>query len=278
MGLLVALGGAHADLFSEETNHASLIDGARLSRSKVQVYPHCDASALADMLAQSQAEVKLVVTDSVFSMDGDIAPLPALLRLCEKHGAWLVVDDAHGFGLLGEQGRGALSHFNLESKHLVYMGTLGKAAGVSGAFVAAHEVVIDWLVQRARQYIYTTASPPALAHALQTSLDIIESDEGDARRAHLKNLIAHFRKRLGKCDFELPESHTAIQPVIVGSNERALALAAGLQERGIWVPAIRPPTVPVGRARLRVTLSAAHSLQQVDGLCDALIDLSVRAA
>lgn len=274
MGLLQALGGAHVELFSEELNHASLIDGARLSRAKVQVFPHGDVDALEPMLANSRAEVKLVVTDSVFSMDGDLAPLPALLRLCERHEAWLVLDDAHGFGILGEKGHGALAHFGLQSPRLVYVGTLGKAAGVSGAFVAAHEVLIDWLVQRARHYIYTTASPPALAHALMTSLDLIEGEEGEQRRAHLHSLIARFRAHMAQTLLELPASDTAIQPVIVGSNQRALKLAAGLKEAGLWVPAIRPPTVPPGRARLRVTLSAAHTEQQVDRLCQRLAELA----
>lgn len=274
MGLLQALGGPDVELFSEELNHASLIDGARLSCAKVHVFPHCDVDALARQMAGSRAAVKLVVTDSVFSMDGDLAPLPALLRLCERHGAWLVLDDAHGFGVLGEQGHGALSHFDLHSPHLIYVGTLGKAAGVSGAFVAAHEVVIDWLVQRARHYIYTTASAPALAHALLTSLDLIEGEEGQARRAHLARLISRFRDNMAPLALELPASPTAIQPVIVGANQRALQIAAGLQRSGYWVPAIRPPTVPVGRARLRVTLSAAHTEQQLDGLCHTLARLA----
>lgn len=273
MGLLLALGGADAELFSEELNHASLIDGARLSRARVRVFPHCDVDALAGLMAGSRAEVKLVVTDSVFSMDGDLAPLAALLRLCERHGAWLVVDDAHGFGVLGERGHGVLAQLGLHSPNLVYVGTLGKAAGVSGAFVVAHSVVIDWLVQRARHYIYTTASPPALAHALMASIDIIEGEEGERRRVHLRKLIAHFRERMRDTGFELPLSDTAIQPVIVGDNQRALDLAAALQQRGYWVPAIRPPTVPVGRSRLRVTLSAAHTLPQLDGLCQALAEL-----
>ena len=171
LGALVSPAPREAEIFSDALNHASLIDGARLSRAQVTVYPHADLEALGQALTYSKAKTKLVVTDGVFSMDGDIAPLPELLALCEQHGAWLVVDDAHGFGVLGQNGRGVLEHFALKSPYIIYMGTLGKAAGVSGAFVAAHATVIEWLVQRARPYIYTTASPPALAHALLTSID-----------------------------------------------------------------------------------------------------------
>jgi len=262
--------GVEATIFSEEVNHASLIDGARLSKAKVQVYPHGDTAVLEGLLKSSAAKTKVVVTDSVFSMDGDLAPLPALLKLCEQYGAWLVVDDAHGFGVLGQHGRGALEHFALRSPNLIYMGTLGKAAGVGGAFVAAHETVIDWLVQRARPYIYTTAAAPALAHALLTSLDIIESDEGNQRRAHLQARIKQLQTGLTLKKWRLLPSGTAIQPIIIGSNESALTAAAALFEQGLWVPAIRPPTVPEGSARLRVTLSAAHTEEQVVELTTAL--------
>jgi 8-amino-7-oxononanoate synthase len=214
-----------------------------------------------------------VATDSVFSMDGDIAPLPELLALCERHGAWLVVDDAHGFGVLGETGRGALEHFALRSPNLVYIGTLGKAAGVSGAFIAAHHSVIELMIQRARPYIYTTASPPALAHALLTSLDIIAGDEGKALRAHLASLIAQLDSELALERWQRPVSHTAIQPIIIGSNDEALHVAGALHARGIWVPAIRPPTVAPGTSRLRVTLSAAHTHEQVAQLTAALNEL-----
>jgi len=270
LAMLGALGGADTALFSESLNHASLIDGARLSRSAVQVYPHGDVDALAGMLAASTAEHNLVVTDSVFSMDGNLAPLPALLALCERHGAWLVVDDAHGFGVLGRNGRGALEHFGLRSPNLVYMGTLGKAAGVAGAFVAAHDSVIEWLAQRARPYIYTTAAPPALAHALLTSLDIIDGVEGMARRAHLQRLIRQFHDALQLRSWRRLPSDTAIQPLLIGPNEEALCVAAALYDDGFWVPAIRPPTVPAGTARLRVTLSAAHSDEDVSRLVAAL--------
>ena len=273
LALLSALGGPDTDLFSEAVNHASLIDGARLSRSAVQVFPHGDVAALESLLAASTAANRLVVTDSVFSMDGDLAPLPALLDACERHGAWLIVDDAHGFGVLGEQGRGALSHFGLCSPNLVYMGTLGKAAGVAGAFVAAHEAVIETLVQRARPYIYTTATPPALAHALLTSLDIIGGAEGDARRAHLAHLIARFDHALVLRHWRRLPSFTPIQPVVIGANVDALAASAALDAQAIWVPAIRPPTVARGTARLRITLSAAHQTADLDRLVAAVREL-----
>ncbi len=278
LALLSALGGPDAELFSEAVNHASLIDGARLSRSAVRVFPHGDVAALEALLAASTAATRLVVTDSVFSMDGDLAPLPALLAACERHGAWLIVDDAHGFGVLGEQGRGALSHFGLCSPQLIYMGTLGKAAGVAGAFVAAHELVIETLVQRARPYIYTTAAPPAVAHALLTSLDIIGGTEGDARRAHLAHLIARFDDALVLRHWRRLPSFTAIQPVVIGANADALAASAALDAQAIWVPAIRPPTVARGTARLRITLSAAHAEPDLDRLVVAVRALDAASA
>ncbi|GAB3444842.1 8-amino-7-oxononanoate synthase [Massilia solisilvae] len=262
-----------AMIFSEELNHASLIDGARLARAGVSVFPHGDVAALTSQLEASTAATKIVVTDSVFSMDGDMAPLPQLLAVCERHGAWLVVDDAHGFGVLGENGSGALEHFALSSPNLVYVGTLSKAAGVSGAFVAAHHSVVELMVQRARPYIYSTAAPPALAHALLTSLDIIAGDEGKALRAHLASLIAQLDTELRLARWRRPVSHTAIQPVIIGSNDEALQAASDLHARGIWVPGIRPPTVAPGTARLRVTLSAAHTHEEVAQLTAALNDL-----
>jgi 8-amino-7-oxononanoate synthase len=265
--------GSDATIFSEAVNHASLIDGTRLSKAMVKIYPHGDTAALEAMLKSCTSKTKVVVTDSVFSMDGDLAPLPGLLKLCEQYGAWLVIDDAHGFGVLGSHGRGALEHFALRSPHVVYMGTLGKAAGVGGAFVAAHETVIDWLVQRARPYIYTTAAPPALAHALLTSIDIVGSEEGDRRRAHLQALIRQLRSEWKLHQWQCPHSDTAIQPVIIGANDAAMRVAATLYEQGMWVPAIRPPTVPQGTARLRVTLSAAHTGQDVTELTSALNSL-----
>jgi 8-amino-7-oxononanoate synthase len=279
LAVLSALGAdPDAMIFSEALNHASLIDGARLARAGVTVYPHGDVNALEAKLAASNATTKIVVTDSVFSMDGDLAPLPALLALCEQYGAWLVVDDAHGFGVLGENGRGALEHFGLRSPNLVYIGTLGKAAGVGGAFVAAHASVVELMIQRARPYIYTTAAPPALAHALLASLDIIAGEEGAARRAQLGERIAQLDGALALERWRRPVSHTAIQPIVIGANDEALRVAGRLHEQGLWVPAIRPPTVAPGTARLRVTLCAAHTEDDVAQLAAALNHLERTAA
>lgn len=270
---LTAASNFDAEVFSETLNHASLIDATRLSRSRVKIYPHCEAVALEASLRESSATTKIVVTDSVFSMDGDLAPLPRLLALCERYGAWLVVDDAHGFGMLGEHGRGVLEHFNLHSPHLVYMGTLSKAAGVAGAFVAAHATVIDWMVQSARPYIYSTAAPPALAHALLTSLDLIQGAEGTARRATVSRLISQFRQGLRLTRWRLLPSATAIQPLLIGDSGEVMRVAAGLLQKGLWVAGIRPPTVPAGSARLRVTLSAAHTEDDVAQLIGAINDM-----
>ncbi len=277
LAVLSALAGKDAEIFSEELNHASLIDGVRLARSTLRVYPHKDLAQLEARLAHSPAKDSLVVTDSVFSMDGDIAPLRELLALCERYRAWLVVDDAHGFGVLGENGRGVLEQLSLSSPQLIYVGTLGKAAGVAGAFVAAHTTVIEWLVQRARPYIYTTAAPPAVAHALLTSMAIIGSEEGRQRRAHLRQLIARLRERLQLRRWSLLPSDTPIQPVVIGDNAATMAAGAALLARGFWVGAIRPPTVPPDSARLRITLSAAHTLAQVDALADALLGIEADA-
>jgi 8-amino-7-oxononanoate synthase len=259
LATLTTLAGRGTTLFSDALNHASLIDGARLSRADVQIYPHGDTAALAAMLEASDSSMKLIVTDGVFSMDGDIAPLGRLLALAERHGAWLVVDDAHGFGALGPQGRGVLAQLALRSPHLVYVCTFGKAAGVAGAAVVAHETVIEWLVQRARPYIFTTAAPSAVAHAVSASLALIASVEGDARRTHLATLIERTRNILRETRWQPVDSHTAIQPLVIGDNETTLALAARFDAEGLWVPAIRPPTVPAGTSRLRISLSAAHS-------------------
>jgi 8-amino-7-oxononanoate synthase len=277
LAVISALAERDADIFSETLNHASLIDGARLSRANVQVYPHRDIETLEGLLKASKARTKLVVTDSVFSMDGDLAPLPELLALCEKHAAWLLVDDAHGFGVLGAHGRGALEHFSLCSPYLIYMGTLGKAAGVGGAFVAAHATVIEWLVQRARPYIYTTAAPPVLAHALLRSMDLITGDEGTRRRAHLQSLIIQLRESLSLHRWRLLPSNTAIQPIIVGLNNETMRAAARLYDQGYWIPGIRPPTVPANTARLRITLSAAHTRQDVVQLAEVFNALEVSA-
>jgi 8-amino-7-oxononanoate synthase len=276
LATMTTLAGRGTLVFSDALNHASLIDGVRLSRADVQIYPHADMTALGALLeASSDAPVtKVIVTDTVFSMDGDIAPLARLVELAERYGAWLVVDDAHGFGVLGPQGRGALAHAALRSPHLVYVGTLGKAAGVAGAFVAAHRTVIEWLVQRARPYIFTTACPPAVAHAVSASIALIRSDEGDARRAYLATLIEATRTILKRTRWTPVDSHTAVQPLVIGGNDETLALAAALDAKGLWVPAIRPPTVPAGTSRLRISLSAAHSADDIARLGDALSTLS----
>jgi len=275
LAVLSALGGADAVIFSESLNHASLIDGARLAKARVERYAHCDVAALDAQLAACDAPVKLIVSDAVFSMDGNIAPVAALLALAEKHDAWLVIDDAHGFGVLGETGRGVPEASGLNSQRLVLVGTLGKAAGVSGAFVAAHRTVIDYLVQRARPYIFTTAAPPAVAHALLASLALIEGEEGAQRRAQLKERISQLRlgvEAVLPADGSawLPESPTAIQPLIVGDNARAMLTMAQLDAHGLRVGAIRPPTVPAGTARLRIALSASHTEADVARLVDAL--------
>ena len=231
---------------------------------------------LARRLAQSSARRKLILTDAVFSMDGDLAPLPELFELAERYDAWLVVDDAHGFGVLGPGGRGSLAHFGLPpSPRLILMGTLGKAAGVSGAFVAGDRRVMEWLMQRARPYIFTTASSPIIAAALIASLELITN--GDERRAHLQRLIARLQAGLSSLAQPLLPSPTAIQPLIIGGNEAAVQLAGQLFERGLWVPAIRPPTVPTGTARLRISLSAAHSEAQLDTLIKTLREYAVNA-
>jgi 8-amino-7-oxononanoate synthase len=270
VGLVPALAGKGDAIFSDALNHASLIDGARLSGAQVHIYPHNDVAALAAQLQASRAPRKLVVTDAVFSMDGDIAPLRELLALCERHDAWLMVDDAHGFGVLGPRGEGTAAHLGLRSSRLVYMATLGKAAGVGGAFVAGEAEVVEWLMQRARSYIFATGAPAMVAEALRASVQVMR-DEG-WRRTHLRELVARLRTGLAGLPWRLLDSPTAIQPLVVGNNAAALALTEALLERGLWVPAIRPPSVPEGTARLRITLSAAHTLDEVDRLVQALQD------
>ncbi len=276
LAVLTALAGRGTIVFSDALNHASLVDGVRLSRAQTQIYQHADTEALD--ASRDNATTRLIVTDTVFSMDGDIAPFARLVELAEKYGAWLVVDDAHGFGVLGPQGRGALAQYALRSKHLVYVGTLGKVAGVSGAFVAAHATVVEWLIQRARPYIFTTAFAPAVAHAVSASVWIIASDEGDARRAHLTSLIDTTRAMLKRTRLLPVDSHTVMQPLVIGGNDETLAIAAALDRHGLWVPAIRPPTVPTGTSRLRVSLSAAHSEDDLARLEHAMTALSLFVA
>ncbi|MGN6830086.1 8-amino-7-oxononanoate synthase [Paucibacter sp. M5-1] len=277
LAVITALGDADAEIFSDALNHASLIDGCRLAKAQARRYAHADLAALRAQLQASTAKLKLIVSDAVFSMDGDIAPLPELLALAERFDAWLIVDDAHGFGVLGGRGRGALEHFQLRSERLIAVGTLGKAAGLAGAFVAAHETVIQYLLQAARTYIFTTASPPAVAHALQASLDLIEGETGAQRRAALIDLQARLRSGVARLlashprlSWRLAASDTPVQPLIIGGNAEVMRLAAALEAQGLRVPGIRPPTVPKGEARLRITLCATHTAADVDRLLTAL--------
>ena len=274
VGILTALAGRGDTIFADKLNHASLNDGALLSRATFKRYPHCDLVKLEAQLTDTKnSGRKLIVTDSVFSMDGDIAPLPDLLKLAEKYNALLVVDDAHGFGVLGYKGKGSLEHFNLKSERIVYMATLGKAAGGYGAFVAGHEDIVEWILQSARTYIFTTATPPAIAAAMLASLDVMQEDR--ERLKHLRTMIDFFGDSLKLQFAKLPYSQTAIQPIIIGDNATTLAFAEALRERHMFVPAIRPPTVPLGTARLRVSISAAHSADDLFDLITALTDLEV---
>ncbi|MBC7993157.1 MAG: 8-amino-7-oxononanoate synthase [Rhizobacter sp.] len=268
VGLVPALVGRGDAVFSDALNHACLIDGVRLSRAESHIYPHNDLTTLAHQLAVSKADHKLVVTDAVFSMDGDIAPLHALLALCEEHDALLLIDDAHGFGVLGPEGRGTAAHLGLDSPRLVYMATLGKAAGCVGAFVAGEASTIEWILQRARTYIFATSTPAMVVQAVRASLKVIAAEGW--RREQLQRLITRLRAGTAGLRWQHPLSDTAVQPLIIGSNADALAVMAALVAQGLWVPAIRPPTVPEGTARLRISLSAAHSEADVDRLLEAL--------
>lgn len=270
LGVVSALLGRNDVVLADKLNHASLNDAALLSRARFLRYSHLDLAQLERTLASARGRRKLVVTDAVFSMDGDIAPVPELLDLCERHDAWLMLDDAHGFGVLGENGKGVLEHFGVGSERIVYMATLGKAAGVFGAFVAGSESLIETLIQRARTYIYTTAFPPLLATALLASLHLFR-EEG-WRRGQLRELIGWFRSHLQLERWRLLPSDTPIQPLIVGDNDETVRLSEALRAQGILVPAIRPPTVPKGQARLRISLSAAHSREDLRRLCQALQD------
>jgi len=272
LGVLTALAAKKGEVFADKLNHASLVDAAQLSGASFTRYRHNDLAQLEGQLAASTAQDKLIVSDLVFSMDGDVAPVDALLDLAERYDAWLYLDDAHGFGVLGD-GRGGLTERARASDRVIYLATLGKAAGVSGAAVTAHQSVIDWLIQKARPYIYTTASPPLLAACLMESLRQIEA--GEARRARLARYIAQLRA--GLADLKrgtLMPSATPIQPLVIGANEEAVRLSQALLERGLLVPAIRTPTVPAGTARLRITLSAAHSADDVAQLVEALHGLA----
>lgn len=267
LGVLGALLSRRGEVFADKLNHASLVDAAQLSGASFTRYRHLDLAQLESQLAKSTAETKLIASDLVFSMDGDVALVDTLLDLAERHDAWLYLDDAHGFGVLND-GRGGLTERARASDRVIYLATLGKAAGVAGAAVAAHPGVIDWLIQKARAYVYTTASPPLLAACLLESLRQIES--GAERRARLTNHIVQLRQGLTRLKHgRLLPSDTPIQPLVLGENAAAVARSQQLLARGMLVPAIRTPTVPVGTARLRITLSAAHTPEDVARLVEA---------
>jgi 8-amino-7-oxononanoate synthase len=273
LGVVSAIVGTGDAVFEDRLNHASLLDAGLLSRARLSRYPHADAAALKDKLTTSKADEKLVLTDGVFSMDGDIAPLPELAAAARRHDAWLMVDDAHGMGVLGKHGAGSLEHFGLDIDDVpILMGTLGKGFGTFGAFVAGSDDLIEYLINTARPYIYTTATPPAVAEATRASLRLVQSETW--RREKLQTLIARFRGGAAELGLQLMDSATPIQPLPVGDSGEALRLSEALLERGILISAIRPPTVPEGTARLRITLSAAHTEGQIDRLLDALEEIS----
>ena len=258
---------AGISIYSAKLNHASLIDGVKLAaaqtKASVHLFDHTKLVDLNEMLQADSSAHKLIVTDGVFSMDGDLAPVADLLAIAEAHDALLIVDDAHGFGVLGKYGHGILEHCQIQSDRIVYIGTLGKAAGVSGAFVCAHKTLMECLIQKGRPYIYSTATPPAIAHTVLASLHLIEGEEGQARRAHLNQLIAIWHHELQLQHWQMSSSMTPIQPLVLGSNAAALSASKQLDDAGYWIPAIRPPTVPEGSARLRITFSANHSIESV---------------
>ncbi|MEJ8674297.1 8-amino-7-oxononanoate synthase [Chromobacterium amazonense] len=268
LAVITSLVGRDDAVFADKLNHASLNDGCLLSRADFQRFRHNDLEHLEQLLAASRACTKLIAVDAVYSMDGDEAPLPALLALAERYDAWLYVDDAHGFGVLGG-GRGSAAEHGLASERLIYMATLGKAAGLAGAFVAGSRLLVEWLVNRGRTYIFSTAQPPALAAAVETSLRLIA--EGDDRRERLRQLAARCRERLAGTHFADRASRTPIQAIIMGEDAHAIRQAERLKQQGFWVPAIRPPTVPENSARLRISLSAQHEPAQLDALLDLLL-------
>jgi 8-amino-7-oxononanoate synthase len=271
LGVLAALVGRKGEIFADKLNHASLVDAAQLSGASFSRYRHLDLAQLEAQLTKSTAQDKVIVSDLVFSMDGDMAPVDDLLDVAERFDAWLYLDDAHGFGVLNG-GRGGMSERARASDRVIYLATLGKAAGVAGAAVAAHAGVVDWLIQKARPYIYTTASPPMLAACLLESLRLIEA--GQDRRERLRASVAQLRSGLARLKRgTLMPSDTPIQPLVVGANADAVRLSQALLERGLLVPAIRTPTVPAGTARLRITLSAALSREDVAQLIEALHEL-----
>ena len=279
LGLQSAKQNSGISIYSAKLNHASLIDGVKLAsaqtKASVHLFDHTKLADLNEMLQADSSAHKLIVTDGVFSMDGDLAPVADLLSIAEAHDALLIVDDAHGFGVLGKYGHGILEHFQIQSDRIAYIGTLGKAAGVSGAFVCAHKLLMECLIQKGRPYIYSTATPPAIAHTVLASLHLIEGEEGQARRAHLNQLIAIWHHELQLEHWQMSSSMTPIQPLVLGSNATALSASKQLDVAGYWIPAIRPPTVPEGSARLRITFSANHSIESVRQLMAELQKIEV---
>ena len=269
LGAISALVGRGDAVFEDRWNHASLIDAGLSSGAVFKRYQHNKVASLERQLASSEASRKLIVTDGVFSMDGDLAPLDEIVAIAEKYNASLMVDDAHGFGILGDTGAGIAEHFGLSQQQLpVLMGTLGKAVGSFGAFIAGSSCMVDTLIQQARPYIYTTAIPPAVAAASIASLRLIRQESW--RRSHLDKLICYFKEEASNLGLALMPSDTAIQPIIIGEADKALDMSRILEQKGLLVAAIRPPTVPKGTSRLRVTFSAAHTFEQVDQLLDGL--------
>jgi 8-amino-7-oxononanoate synthase len=273
LGVISALAGRGDTVFEDRLNHASLLDGALLSGARLKRYAHADPKALWSELAGCPSRTKLIVSDGVFSMDGDVAPVAELAEVARQQGAWLMIDDAHGLGVLGEKGQGTLDRFGLGQNDVpVLVGTLGKAFGTFGAFVAGGEELIEFLIQRARTYIYTTALPSAVAEATRAALRLVREESW--RREHLGRLVARFRADAEQLGLRLMASRTPIQPVVLGANEGALRASQALLEAGFLVSAIRPPTVPAGTARLRITFTAAHTEAHVDRLLDALGSLA----
>lgn len=273
LGVISALLGRGDTVFEDRLDHASLLDGALLSGARLQRYAHGDVETLRRELVKGVSRTRVVATDGVFSMDGDLAPLPELAAAAREHGAWLMVDDAHGLGVLGEGGRGTLERFGLGPDQVpILMGTLGKALGCFGAFVAGDADLIEFLIQRARTYIYTTALPPPVAEAARAALRLAREESW--RREQLARLVPRFRTGALNLGLRLPDSSTPIQPIVLGSNENVVRAGEALLAAGFMVGVIRPPTVPAGTARLRITLTAAHSEAQVDQLLEALAGLA----
>lgn len=275
IGVINALIGPRDLVIQDRLNHASLLDGGWLSRGESSRYEHSDLIHARQLLSNNDfhSQRKLVVTDGVFSMDGDLALLPALAELCNNSNSWLMVDDAHGFGVLGDQAGGLIQHYGLSIDEVpILVGTLSKAVGCFGAFVAGGEELIETLIQFARTYIYTTALPPAIAASALKSLQIIS--EEPERRLYLSRLIEYFKKEAGRINLPLLPSSTPIQPLMIGCSEKALEISQLLENKGLLVTAIRPPTVPKDTARLRITLSAGHTNSHIDQLLEALNDIN----